>query len=158
MNNFIAAGAFVLGDVELGEGASVWFNAVVRADDRKIHIGKNSNIQDNATVHVETSLDVWIGDGVTVGHNAIVHGCEIGDNTLIGMGAIVMNRASVGRNCIIGAGSVVTEGMVIPDNSLVMGIPARVTRKLTDEEIKSNTVNATHYVEKAEKYKKLSYG
>lgn len=156
MDNFIAKGAVVLGDVSLGENASIWFNAVVRADHRKIHIGKNSNIQDNATVHVEKNLDVWIGDGVTVGHNAIVHGCEIGDNTLIGMGAIVMNRAKVGMNCIIGAGAIVTEDMFIPDNSLVLGIPARIKRSLTPEEIENNKLNASVYVEEAKKYKKLS--
>jgi len=156
MSNFIAKGAVVLGDVELGENASIWFNAVVRADQRKIHIGKNSNIQDNATVHVEKELDVWIGDGVTVGHNAIVHGCEIGDNTLIGMGAIVMNRSRIGMNCIIGAGAIVTEDSFIQDNSLVIGIPAKVKRKLTSEEIENIKINAEHYVKEAEAYKKLS--
>ena len=130
MEPFVASGAKVIGNVELGENVGIWFNAVVRADKSKIHIGNNSNIQDNCTVHVEKDLNVYIGDGVTVGHNAIVHGCTVGDNTLIGMGAIIMNRAIIGKNCIIGAGAIVTENAVIPDNSLVIGAPGKVKREL----------------------------
>jgi carbonic anhydrase/acetyltransferase-like protein (isoleucine patch superfamily) len=146
---YIAPGAQVIGDVRLGNDASVWYNAVVRADNRTIFIGEGSNIQDNATLHVELENDINIGRGVTVGHNAIVHGCTIGDNTVIGMGAIIMTGAVVGANCIIGAGAVVTEGTVIPDNSVVLGIPAKIVHTVTEEQIKSNRDNATHYVELA---------
>jgi carbonic anhydrase/acetyltransferase-like protein (isoleucine patch superfamily) len=151
-SNYIAPGAQVIGDVELGENASVWYNAVVRADDGKIVIGAGSNIQDNCTLHVETDLDIYIGEHVTVGHNAIVHGCTIGDNTVIGMGAIAMNGAVIGENCIIGAGAVVTENQKIEAGSLVLGIPGKIVRKLTEEQIISNRENAKHYVKLAKKY------
>jgi carbonic anhydrase/acetyltransferase-like protein (isoleucine patch superfamily) len=150
--NYIAPGAQVVGDVELGENASVWHNAVIRADDGKIVIGAESNIQDNATLHVETDFDVYIGQGVTVGHNAIVHGCTVGDNTVIGMGAIVMNGVVIGENCIVGAGAVVTENQKIEAGSLVLGIPGKVVRKLTAEQIISNRENAAHYVKLAKEY------
>jgi carbonic anhydrase/acetyltransferase-like protein (isoleucine patch superfamily) len=152
--NYIAPGAQVLGDVELGENASIWYNAVVRADDGKIVIGAESNIQDNATLHVETDHDIYIGQGVTVGHNAIVHGCTIGDNTVIGMGAIVMNGAVIKENCIVGAGAVVTENQTIAAGSLVLGIPGRVVRTISEEQIISNRENAAHYVKLAEEYGK----
>lgn len=152
--NYIAPGVQVIGDVILGEQASVWHNAVIRADHRKIVIGKASNIQDNATLHVETENDIFLGDYVTVGHNAIVHGCTVGDNTMIGMGAIVMTGAVIGRDCIIAAGAVVTEGQEIPDRSLVMGIPGKVVRSVTAEQIAYNKENALHYVQLAEYYEK----
>jgi carbonic anhydrase/acetyltransferase-like protein (isoleucine patch superfamily) len=151
-SNYIAPGAQLVGNVELGENASVWHNAVIRADDRKIVIGAESNIQDNATLHVETDLDIYIGHGVTVGHNAIVHGCTVGDNTVIGMGAIVMNRVAIGENCIIGAGAVVTENQKIEAGSLVLGVPGKIVRKLTEEQIISNRENAEHYVKLAKEY------
>jgi carbonic anhydrase/acetyltransferase-like protein (isoleucine patch superfamily) len=151
-SNFIAPGAQVIGDVQLGEHASVWHNAVLRADERKIIIGAESNIQDNATLHVERNRDIVIGRGVTVGHNAIVHGCTVGDNTVIGMGAIVMTGAVIGENCIIGAGAVVTENQQVADESLVLGIPGKVVRSLTEEQVASNRENAMHYVKLAEKY------
>jgi carbonic anhydrase/acetyltransferase-like protein (isoleucine patch superfamily) len=150
--NYIAPGAQVIGDVQLGENASVWHNAVVRADDRKIVIGAESNIQDNVTLHVETDRDIYIGRGVTVGHNAIVHGCTVGDNTVIGMGAIVMNGALIGENCIIGAGAVVTENQKVAAGSLVLGVPGKVVRTLTEEQIISNRENAAHYVKLAGEY------
>jgi carbonic anhydrase/acetyltransferase-like protein (isoleucine patch superfamily) len=150
--NYIAPGAQVIGDVQLGENASVWHNAVVRADDRKILIGAETNIQDNATLHVEVDRDIQIGRGVTVGHNAIVHGCTVGDNTVIGMGAIIMNGAVIGDNCIVGAGAVVTENQKIAPGSLVLGIPGKVVRTLTEDEMKSNRENAKHYVMLAERY------
>jgi carbonic anhydrase/acetyltransferase-like protein (isoleucine patch superfamily) len=149
---YIASGAQVIGNVELGENASVWHNAVVRADDRKIVIGAESNIQDNATLHVETDRDIYIGRGVTVGHNAIVHGCTVEDNTVIGMGAIVMNGAIIGENCIIGAGAVVTENQKVGAGSLVLGVPGKVVRSVTEAQIISNRENAEHYVKLAEKY------
>jgi carbonic anhydrase/acetyltransferase-like protein (isoleucine patch superfamily) len=150
--NYIAPGAQVIGAVQLGENASVWHNAVVRADDSKIVIGAETNIQDNATLHVEEDRDVYLGQGVTVGHNAIVHGCTVGDNTVIGMGAIIMNGAVIGENCIVGAGAVVTENQQIAAGSLVLGVPGKVVRTLTEKEIKSNRENAAHYVKLAKRY------
>ncbi|MCF6466665.1 gamma carbonic anhydrase family protein [Clostridium sp. Cult2] len=144
-DTFIADTAMVIGDVNIGEGTSIWYGAVVRGDIENITIGKYSNIQDNATVHTETNKPTKVGDYTVVGHNAIVHGCTIGDNCLIGMGAIIMNRAVIGDNCIIGAGTVVTEGKHIPPNSLVLGMPGKVIRQVTDEEIEGVRQNAIRY-------------
>jgi len=151
MAYYIAEGAVVKGQVTMADGASVWYNATVRGDSEPIEIGRNSNIQDNAVVHVDLSHSVRIGDNVTIGHSAIVHGCTIGDNTLIGMGAIVLNGARIGKNCIIGAGALVTQGTDIPDGSLAFGSPAKVVRALTTDEIEENHRNAMHYVEIARK-------
>jgi carbonic anhydrase/acetyltransferase-like protein (isoleucine patch superfamily) len=151
-SNFVAPGAHILGDVRFGNNASVWFNAVIRADLRTIFIGDDSNIQDNATLHVELENDIIIGRCVTVGHNAIVHGCTVGDNTVIGMGAIVMTGAVIGENCIIGAGAVITEGTVIPPCSVVMGIPGKVIRSVTEAQIISNHKNVLNYVLLAQTY------
>lgn len=154
---FIADGAVVKGDVKLSEGVSVWYNATIRADRAPIVIGKNSNIQDNAVLHVEGGVvpyGVTIGEGVTIGHSAIVHGCTVDDNTTIGMGAIVLNGAHVGKNCMIGAGALIPQNKVIPDNSLVVGLPGKVVRTLTKEEIEANRTNALHYVEEGQAYKK----
>lgn len=150
---FIADGARVLGDVEIGKNSSVWFNAVIRGDSNKIRIGSRSNIQDNAVIHTSKDFDVCIGDNVTVGHGAIVHGCTVKNNVMIGMGAIVLNGAIIEENCIIGAGALVTQGKVIPAGSLVFGNPAKVVRSLTDQEIRSITYNAASYVKEAEHYK-----
>ena len=144
---FIAHDADVLDNVVLGDNVSVWYHAVIRGDRSIIEIGDNSNVQDNAVVHVEAEYPVKVGEYVTIGHNAIVHGCEIGDNTLIGMGAIVMNGAKVGKNCIIGAGALVTENKVIPDGSLVVGVPGKIIGQVSEEQIASNKENAMHYVE-----------
>ena len=138
MAYYIAEGAVVKGQVTMADGAG---------DSEPIEIGRNSNIQDNAVVHVDLSHSVRIGDNVTIGHSAIVHGCTIGDNTLIGMGAIVLNGARIGKNCIIGAGALITQGTDIPDGSLAFGSPAKVVRALTAEEIEENHRNAMHYVE-----------
>ena len=151
-DTYIAPGAAVLGDVVLGDRANVWLNAVIRADKRRITIGADTNIQDNCVIHVGMNADVSIGNGVTIGHGAIVHGCTIGDNTLVGMGAIVLNHAVIGKNCIIGAGALVTEGTIIPDNSVVIGQPGRVRRQVTEEECAENAENAVRYVEKAAYY------
>ena len=148
----IAPGAVVLGNVEIGEGVSIWYNAVIRADDEKVHIGNFTNIQDNCTLHVNPGGEVYLGDYVTVGHNAIVHGCRVGDNSLIGMGAIVMNHAVIGKNCIVAAGALVTEHTVIPDNSLVMGSPAKIRRQLTEEEIVRNRWSAELYTKEGKQY------
>lgn len=151
---FIAEGAVCLGDVTVGEDASIWFHATVRGDRAPVLIGKGSNIQDNCVVHVEQSQPVLIGEYVTVGHSAVLHGCTIGDNTLIGMGAILMNGCKIGKNCVIGAGALVTQNTIIPDNSLVLGNPARIKREVTKEEITANIRNAVHYVTEAQEYKK----
>lgn len=146
---FIAPGAVVLGDVTLGEDVGIWYNATVRGDRGSVVIGRGSNIQDNAVVHLDRGHSVVIGENVTVGHGAIVHGCTIGDNSLVGMGAIIMNGAHIGKNCIVGAGALVTQGMQIPDNSLVLGSPAKIKRSVTDEELAGNLRNAQVYVEEA---------
>ena len=146
-NAFIAETANVLGDVIIEEGSSIWYNTVVRGDIENIRIGKYTNIQDNATVHTETNIPTELGDYTVVGHNAIIHGCKVGNNCLIGMGAIVLNSAVIGDNSIIAAGSLVTEGKVIPPNSLVMGTPGKVVRQVTEEEIQDIKNNAIRYYE-----------
>ena len=150
---FIAEGAIVLGDVTLGEDCSIWFNATVRADRAAIVIGNRSNIQDNAVLHVENSFPVHIGENVSIGHGAIVHGSTVEDNTLIGMGAIILNGARIGKNCIIGAGALVPQNMVVPDNSLLVGCPGKIMRKVTEEEVQSNLHNAMEYAEEGKSYK-----
>ena len=146
---YIAPGAVVLGDIELAEDCSIWYNAVVRADRAPIRIGRGSNVQDNCVVHVDTGYPVTIGEGVTIGHGAIVHGCSIGNNTLIGMGAILLNGCQIGSNCMIGAGALVTQNAVIPDNSLVVGNPGKIRREVTPEEAAGIRENAAHYLEEA---------
>lgn len=149
---FVAPDAVVLGDVEIGADCNIWFHAVIRAEDAPIRIGKGSNVQDNAVVHEDAGHPVTIGEYVTVGHGAIVHGCEIGDNTLVGMGAIILNGARIGKNCVIGAGALVTQNAEIPDNSLVIGSPARVKREVTPEDVEHSMHNALHYVEMGKEY------
>lgn len=149
---FVAENAVIVGDVTLGEDSSVWYGAVVRGDDESITVGRNSNIQDNCTVHCTTNYPVKIGKNVTVGHNAVIHGCEIGDGCLIGMSATVMNGAVIGKNCLVGAGALVTENKVFPDNSLIIGVPAKAVGTISDEDAENMLKNAVHYVEKAKKY------
>lgn len=151
-NVYIAPTAVVVGDVKLEKEANVWYQAVVRADDAPIHIGAQSNIQDNVTLHVDAGYSIEIGEGCSIGHNAVLHGCIIGDNTLIGMGAIVLNGATIGKNCLIGAGALVTQHKTIPDNSLVLGSPGKVVRTLTPDEIRENAHNASAYVSCAAKH------
>lgn len=146
----IAGNATVIGDVTLGEHVSIWYGAVLRADRGVIRIGDGSNIQDNAVVHMGDGYDTLVGKCVSVGHGAILHGCTIGDGTVVGMGAIVMNGAVVGKECIIGAGALVTQGKVIPDRSIVLGNPGKVVRTVTDEEAASNLKNASLYEKEAE--------
>ena len=150
---FTAENATIAGDVTIGKDSSVWFGAVVRGDASAITIGERSNIQDNAVIHGDPRYKTVIGNGVTVGHAAIVHSAEIGDNSLIGMGAIVMNKAKIGKNCIIGAGALVTEGTVIPDNSVAFGSPAKAVKKTSPAQILMNKTNASSYVSEAKKYK-----
>lgn len=149
---FRARGSILAGQIHFGKNCSVWFNAVIRADKAVIEIGDNVNIQDNCVVHVDEGHGVRIGSNVTVGHSAIVHGCQIGDNSLVGMGAIIMNDAVIGKNCIIAAGALVTQGTLVPDGSLVMGSPGKVRRALTEDQIESNLLNAAHYVKMSREY------
>ena len=150
---FQAEGSIVRGKVTIGKGSSIWYNAVVRADVNTITIGENSNVQDNCVLHVSPWSPLFIGNYVTIGHGAILHGCEVHDNTLIGMGSILMNGAEIGKNCIIGAGALVTQNMKIPDNSLALGNPAKVVRTLTQEEIEKNHWYAEEYLEDVQKIK-----
>jgi len=147
----------VMGDVSIGEDSTILFYAVLRGDDNKIIIGKGTNIQDNCTVHTSKVDPTMVGDYVTVGHNAILHGCTIGDNTLIGMGATVMNGSVIGKNCLIAAGSLVLEHQNIPDGSMVMGRPAKVTRALTEEEIAGLKESALSYIEEGKKLREEGY-
>ena len=144
---FVADGAVLVGDVEVGDDSSVFYNAVLRGDLAPIRIGKRTNIQDNVTVHVSTGVPTVIGDEVTVGHNAVLHACTIDDNVLIGMGAIVMDGAHIKKNCIVGAGAVVTQGKEFPENSLVVGSPAHVVRELTVDELEKVCGGMQRYVE-----------
>ena len=149
----ILPGAAVAGDVTFGPGCSVWFNAVVRGDSGSITIGAGTNIQDNAVLHSDPAFPTVLGECVTVGHGAIVHGCTVGDNTTVGMGAILLNGAKVGKNCMVGAGALVTGKMDVPDSSMVLGSPARVARALTSEEIARLHRSAEHYMELKEAYR-----
>lgn len=149
---FIADGGIVIGDVEMGDHSSVWYNATVRGDINFIRIGTGTNIQDNAVVHLADEFPCILGDYVTVGHSAVVHACTIGDECLIGMGAIVLDGAEIGNQCLIGAKSLVTGGTKIPDGSLVLGSPAKVIRPLSDDERKSLKPWADKYVANATWY------
>lgn len=153
---FLAEGSKVIGDVKIGEGSSVWFNAVIRGDSSPIVIGKNTNVQDNAVLHVSHENALKIGDNVTIGHGAIVHGCTIGDNVLIGMGAIILDGAVVEDHCIIGAGALVTQNKHIPKGSLAFGNPAKVIRPITEDEKASVLENAKEYCEEAKMYMSLT--
>lgn len=144
---WVAPGAVLRGDVTLAEKASVWYGAVLRADQLKITIGKNSNIQDNAVLHGDHGNDVTVGDNVTVGHGAILHGCTVEDNCLIGMGSTVLDHAVIGAGSIVGAGAVVSSGTVVPPRSLVVGIPAKVKKTLSDEDVAGNLENVEEYLE-----------
>ena len=152
--SWVASNASIIGKVKLEKNSSVWFNAVLRGDIELITIGENSNIQDGSVLHTDPGYPLTVGQGVTVGHIVMLHGCQIADDTLIGIGSIILNNAKIGKNCIIGANSLITENKIIPDNSLVVGSPGRVLRKVTDEEIKLIHENAQHYVDGSKKYKK----
>ncbi|MHC1629908.1 MAG: gamma carbonic anhydrase family protein [Methanoculleaceae archaeon] len=150
---FIAGSATVLGDVKLDSGVSIWYGAVIRGDRDRICIGEGTNIQDNAVIHTSAGYPVTIGRCCSVGHGAIIHGCTIGDNVLVGMGAIVMNGAAVGSGSLIGAGALVTEGSRIPPGSVVVGVPGKVVRKVRPEERSSIHENARVYMELAGRYR-----
>ena len=146
---YIAEDATIIGNVTIGENSSVWNHATIRSNHQPIVIGHGTDIQDNAVIHVDKDYKVTIGNNVSIGHCAIVHGCQVGDNTLIGMGSIILNGAVIGKNCIIGAGALVTQNVVVPDNSLVIGSPAKVIRQVTSTEISEITENAKMYQEEA---------
>ncbi len=146
---FVCPGAAIVGDVTLGKNVNVWYNAVLRGDDGTIKVGDNTNVQDCAVLHEEAT----VGSGCTIGHGAIVHGCTVGDNVLIGMGATVLNGAKIGDNCIVGAGALVTGKMDAPAGSMILGSPAKVVRPLTEAEIESNRESAREYCHQADRYR-----
>ena len=149
---WIAPDAHVIGHVQIGIDASVWFGAVLRGDNEKISIGPRTNIQDGAVLHTDLGYPLEVGEGCTIGHRAILHGCLIGANTLIGMGVTVLNGANVGRNCLVGANSLLSEGKAYPDNSLILGAPARMVRELTKSEIGKLRESAAGYIANARRY------
>ena len=149
---FIAPTATVIGNVQIAPGSSIWFGAVLRSDMALIQIGRNTSVQDNAIIHVSEGVETIIGDQVTIGHGAIVHGAQVGDTVLIGIGAIVLDGATIGTGSIIGAGAVVTEGIEIPDRSLVLGVPGKVVRQVTVEQLRSIEANAKSYAALAQRY------
>ena len=149
---WVADSAQVIGDVVLGAQASVWFGTVVRGDMERITIGAGSNIQDTSVLHADTGQPLVIGERVTVGHQAVLHGCTVGDESLIGIGAIVLNGAKIGKNCLVGAGALVTEGKEFPDGSMIVGAPAKVVRQLTPEQIELLRHSAQHYIDNAQRF------
>ena len=151
---WVADSAEVIGNVQLGENASIWFGAVLRGDNEVMAIGRNSNVQDMSMLHSDPGSPLTIGENVTIGHQVMLHGCTIGDNSLIGIQAVVLNKAKIGRNSIVGAGSVVTEGKEFPDNSLIFGSPAKVMRTISDEDAARLRHGSEHYVQNAIRYAK----
>lgn len=149
---WVAPNATLIGQVKLGEYASVWFNTVIRGDNDLIDIGKRTNIQDGCVLHTDKGFPMVIGEGCTVGHMAMLHGCTIGPNTLIGIGSTILNGARIGANCIIGAHALITEGKEIPDNSLVMGSPGKIVRQLGDKDAAQLQKLAQHYVDNSARY------
>ena len=149
---WVADSAQVMGDVRMAENANVWFGTVVRGDSETITIGKNTNIQDASVLHADPGKPLIIGDNVSVGHQVMLHGCTVGDGSLIGIGSIVLNGAVIGKNCLVGAGSLVTEGKVFPDGSMILGSPAKVVRQLSPEQIEGLRRSAEHYIANARRY------
>lgn len=149
---FVANSAQVVGRVTLGEGSSVWFNTVIRADNEPMTIGAGSNIQDGSVLHSDTGFPLSVGARVTVGHQVVLHGCTVGDESLIGIGAVVLNGAKIGKHCLVGAGSLVTEGKEFPDGSMILGCPAKVVRQLTPEQIDGLRRSAQHYIANAQRF------
>lgn len=147
---FIAPSADIIGDVSVGENVSVWFNATIRADLAAVTIGDGTNVQDNSVIHVDKNVPAEIGSNVIIGHNAILHGCTVGDNSLIGMGAIILNNAVIGKECVIGAGALITENKKFPDRSLIIGSPAKAVRTISDADAERLHEAARGYIEKAE--------
>ncbi|KHK55815.1 hypothetical protein PI87_12460 [Ralstonia sp. A12] len=152
---FVAEGSTVIGRVTIGAGASVWPNAVLRGDNEPIFIGENSNVQEGAVLHTDPGFPLVVEDNVSVGHQAMLHGCTIGAGSLVGIQAVILNGSVVGKNCLVGAGALITEKKVFPDNVLIIGSPAKVARELTSEEIKNISANAAGYATKADQYRYL---
>lgn len=150
---WVAEDAQVLGNVTLAEDSSVWFGVVIRGDTETITVGRGSNIQDNSVLHADHGLPLVVGENVTVGHQVMLHGCTIGDNSLIGIAAVVLNGAKIGKNCLVGAGSLVTEGKEFPDGSMILGSPAKAVRQLAPEQIEALKMSAKHYIDNANRYK-----
>jgi carbonic anhydrase/acetyltransferase-like protein (isoleucine patch superfamily) len=151
---WVADSAQVMGHVTLAEDSSVWFGAVLRGDTETITVGKGSNIQDGSVLHADYGFPLSLGERVTVGHQVMLHGCTIGDETLIGIGATVLNGAKIGRNCLVGARALITEGKEFPDGSMIFGSPAKVVRTLTPEQIEGLRRSAEHYMENAQRYRR----
>jgi carbonic anhydrase/acetyltransferase-like protein (isoleucine patch superfamily) len=150
---YVAPSASVIGSVVLGHNASVWFNCVLRGDNDVITIGDNTNVQDASVLHIDEGVPLTLGANVSIGHKVMLHGCSVGDNSLIGINAVVLNNARIGKNCLVGASALITEGKEIPDGSLVLGSPGRVVRSLTEAEIKGISEIANHYVRKSALYR-----
>ncbi len=150
---WVADSAQVMGNVVLGEDSSVWFGVVIRGDTATITVGRGSNIQDNSVLHADHGMPLTIGENVTVGHQVMLHGCTVGDNSLIGIGVVVLNGARIGKNCLVGAGALVTEGKEFPDGSMIIGSPAKAVRQLSPEQIEGLKMSASRYVDNASRYK-----
>jgi carbonic anhydrase/acetyltransferase-like protein (isoleucine patch superfamily) len=153
-NAWVADSAQVIGKVTLEENANVWFGTVIRGDSEHIHIGKNTNVQDASVLHADPGVPLTLGENVSIGHQVMLHGCTIGDGSLIGIGAIVLNHAKIGKNCLVGAGALVTEGKEFPDGSMILGSPAKAVKQLSPEQIAGLQRIAQHYVENAELFRK----
>jgi carbonic anhydrase/acetyltransferase-like protein (isoleucine patch superfamily) len=153
-SNFIAPDATVIGNVHLGRDVSIWFGTAIRGDNEKISIGAGSNVQEHTIMHTDPGFPLTIGEGCTIGHRAMLHGCTIGDNSLVGMGAIILNGARIGKNCLVGAGALVTEGKEFPDNSLIVGQPAKVVRTLDLAAAARLGMSAQHYVNNGKRFAK----
>ena len=153
-SSWVAPEAVVIGDVHIGADVGIWFGAVIRGDTEKISIGTGSNIQENCVLHTDPGFPLTIGAGCTIGHKALLHGCAIGNNSLVGMGAIILNGAIIGDNCLVGAGALITERKVFPAGSLIIGSPAKVARALTNAEIAGLTLSAKHYVGNQQRFTK----
>lgn len=150
---WVADNAVVIGNVNLAADSSIWFGVTVRGDTETISIGQGSNIQDGSVLHADVGMPLVVGDNVTVGHKVMLHGCTIGDESLIGIGAIVLNGAKIGKNCLVGAGSLVTEGKEFPDGSMIIGSPAKAVRQLTPEQMEGLRLSAKHYVDNAQRFR-----
>ena len=153
-DSWVASNAVLIGKVVLKKDANIWFNVVLRGDIETIIIGEGSNVQDGSVFHTDPGCPLTLGKGVTVGHMVMLHGCEVDDDTLIGIGSTILNKTKIGKNCIIGAHTLITENKIIPDRSLVLGSPGKVIRQVTDKEVEEIRENAKHYVENYKKYKK----
>lgn len=152
--SWVAPNATLVGKIRLDAGANVWFGAILRGDNELIHIGENSNVQDGSVMHTDMGYPLTLGTGVTVGHNAMLHGCSVGDFSLVGINAVVLNGAKIGKYCIIGANTLIAEGKEIPDGSLVVGSPGKVVRELTEQQKKMLEASAAHYVHNAQRYER----